>query len=142
LEKEGKDILQKSIQLVEGGEHRQQSVATLSGSESSSGRHHLVHDAVRPFGTTEIIQEVVTGVKKHGAPSLTACVGHHQAIDAQQMLRSLKQLFLVKKFVMAQTPQGFRYGCNQKAFDQATADALSGLTKHRWLSIQNTKSQW
>src|SRR6266566_8006710 len=55
LEKEGKDILQKNIQLVEGGEHRQQSVANaLAAVKAAVDDIILVHDAVRPFVTAEI----------------------------------------------------------------------------------------
>jgi len=69
LEKEGKDILQKNIQLVEGGEHRQQSVANaLAAVKAAVDDIILVHDAVRPFVTAEIIQEVVQGVKSMAPP--------------------------------------------------------------------------
>src|SRR5271169_1443017 len=60
LEKEGKDILQKNAQLVEGGEHRQQSVANaLSAVGAAPDDVILVHDAVRPFVTREIIEQVI-----------------------------------------------------------------------------------
>src|SRR5579864_9467251 len=68
LEKEGGDISGKKVQLVVGGEHRQQSVANaLAAVSASADDIVLVHDAVRPFVTEGIIQEVIEGVKKHGA---------------------------------------------------------------------------
>src|SRR5271169_2114175 len=56
LAKEAKDVLKKKVELVVGGEHRQQSVenalnAILAGPDDIV----LVHDAVRPFVTPEII---------------------------------------------------------------------------------------
>src|SRR5207302_416323 len=60
LEKEGKDILQKKIQLVEGGEHRQQSVANaLAAVSAVADDIVLVHDAVRPFINEAIIKDVI-----------------------------------------------------------------------------------
>src|SRR5580704_19682352 len=52
LEKEAKDILRKKVHLVEGGEHRQHSVANAIASVAASDDDIvLVHDAVRPFVT-------------------------------------------------------------------------------------------
>src|SRR6266700_4004652 len=52
LEKETKDALSESFHLVEGGEHRQQSVANAIASISAADDDIvLVHDAVRPFVT-------------------------------------------------------------------------------------------
>src|SRR5580700_5406878 len=60
LEKEAKDILRKKIRLVEGGEHRQHSVANAIASVAASDDDIvLVHDAVRPFVTEEIIRDVI-----------------------------------------------------------------------------------
>src|SRR6202021_3888540 len=59
LEQEVKDILPKKIHLVEGGEHRQHSVANAMSSISAGDEDIvLVHDAVRPFVTEEIIHDV------------------------------------------------------------------------------------
>jgi len=128
LEKEGKDILQKNIQLVEGGEHRQQSVANaLAAVKAAVDDIILVHDAVRPFVTAEIIQEVVQGVKKHGA-----AIAGLPAVDTIKQVERTADAAIIKatvpreKIVMAQTPQGFRYDVIKKAFDQATADGFIG----------------
>src|SRR6266478_5256046 len=59
LEKQYPEILNKRLQIVEGGEHRQDSVA--------SDDIVLVHDGVRPFVTLEIIAEVIAAARKHGA---------------------------------------------------------------------------
>src|SRR5580692_3426556 len=60
LEKEAKDIVRKKIRLLEGGEHRQHSVANAIASVAASDDDIvLVHDAVRPFVTEEIIRDVI-----------------------------------------------------------------------------------
>jgi len=68
LEKEAKDVLRKKIHLVEGGDHRQHSVANaLSSVSASADDIVLVHDAVRPFVTDEIIHDVIRAAQKFGA---------------------------------------------------------------------------
>ena len=63
-----KDLSRKKIELVEGGEHRQQSVANAIGAVSAGPDDIvLVHDAVRPFVTAEIIHEVIEAARKYGA---------------------------------------------------------------------------
>src|SRR5947209_19689186 len=60
LQKETKDVLRKKVQLVAGGEHRQQSVANALNALSATAEDIvLVHDAVRPLVTAEIIQDVI-----------------------------------------------------------------------------------
>src|SRR5947209_8874406 len=68
LDSEYKDVLKKKIHLVEGGEHRQQSVANaLAAISAASDDIILVHDAVRPFVTRETIEEVIHAAEKYGA---------------------------------------------------------------------------
>ena len=80
LETEARDILQKKIELVEGGEHRQHSVANALGAIAAAPDDViLVHDAVRPFVTPGIIDEVIEGARKHGAaiagmPAIDTCL--------------------------------------------------------------------
>ena len=57
----------KKVELVEGGEHRQQSVANaLNAIKANADDVVLVHDAVRPLVSAEIIEEVLMGVERHG----------------------------------------------------------------------------
>lgn len=128
LEKEFKDILQKEVQLVEGGEHRQESVANaLAAVKANADDLVLVHDAVRPFVTTEIIQEVIRATEKHGA----AIAGLPAVDTVKQVERTAEGAVITstlsrERVVMAQTPQGFRYAILKKAFDEATADGFMG----------------
>jgi 2-C-methyl-D-erythritol 4-phosphate cytidylyltransferase len=128
LEQEGKDILQKNVQLVEGGEHRQQSVANALAVVSASGDDIiLVHDAVRPFVSREIIELVIQAAQKYGA-----AIAAMPAVDTVKQVERTAEGALVRatvpreKVVMAQTPQGFRYDVLKKAFDEAAADGFTG----------------
>lgn len=128
LEKDGKDILEKKVQLVEGGEHRQQSVANaLAAVHAESDDVILVHDAVRPFVTREIIQQVIAAARKHGA----AIAGMPAVDTVKQVERTAEGAVITatlprERVVMAQTPQGFRYGLLKQVFDEARADGFMG----------------
>jgi 2-C-methyl-D-erythritol 4-phosphate cytidylyltransferase len=128
LESEAKDILKKKVELVVGGEHRQQSVENALNAVTAAGDDIvLVHDAVRPFVTGEIIQEVIEAAKKYGA-----AIAGLPAVDTVKQVERTAEGALIKAtipragIVMAQTPQGFRYGVIKKAFDEASADGFLG----------------
>src|SRR5260370_16763807 len=58
----------EKVQVVQGGDHRQQSVANaLASLKAAPDDIVLVHDAVRPFVDDEIIANVIREVEKHGA---------------------------------------------------------------------------
>ncbi|HTA22027.1 MAG TPA: 2-C-methyl-D-erythritol 4-phosphate cytidylyltransferase [Terriglobales bacterium] len=128
LDKEGKDILKKKVHLVEGGEHRQQSVAhAIAAISAASDDIVLVHDAVRPFVTTEIIHDVIKAARKYGA----AIAGVPAVDTIKEVQRTAEGAVITatiprERVVMAQTPQGFRYDVLKKAFDEAIADGFLG----------------
>jgi 2-C-methyl-D-erythritol 4-phosphate cytidylyltransferase len=128
LQSEAKDILKKKVELVVGGEHRQQSVENaLNAVAASPNDIVLVHDAVRPFVTREIIEEVIDAAEKYGA-----AIAGLPAIDTVKQVERTAEGALIKGtipragIVMAQTPQGFRYGVIKRAFDEASADGFLG----------------
>lgn len=128
LAKEAKDVLKKKVELVAGGEHRQESVAhALNAVSASADDVVLVHDAVRPLVTAEIIRDVVEAAKKYGA-----AIAGLPAIDTVKQVERTAEGAIIKAtipragVVLAQTPQGFRYGLIKKAFDEATADGFIG----------------
>ena len=128
LEKEAKDVLKKKVELVVGGETRQESVErALSWEPAADDDVVLVHDAVRPLVTAEIIQEVIAAAQKYGA-----AIAALPAVDTVKQVERTAEGALVKAtipragVVLAQTPQGFRYGVLRKAFDEAGADGFAG----------------
>jgi len=128
LENEGKDLRSKKIQVVEGGEHRQHSVANaIVAITALPDDIVLVHDAVRPFVTEEIIRDVIRAAQKYGA----AIAGVPAVDTVKQVERTAEGALITatvprERVVMAQTPQGFRYEVIKKAFDEATADGFLG----------------
>ena len=128
LESEARDVLKKKVQFVLGGEHRQQSVEqALNAITAAADDIVLVHDAVRPFVTAEIVQEVIEAAKKYGA-----AIAGLPAVDTVKQVERTAEGALIKAtipragIVLAQTPQGFRYSVIKKAFDEAAADGFLG----------------
>jgi len=128
LEKQFPEILNKRLQFVEGGEHRQNSVANaLAVVAADPDDLVLVHDAVRPLVTPQIIAEVIEAARKQGA-----AIAGLPAVDTVKQVDRTADGAVIKatipraSIVMAQTPQGFRYDLLKKAFDDAGADGFLG----------------
>src|SRR5579863_8989734 len=126
--KKEKDLTRKKIELVTGGEHRQQSVEhALNAITAAPDDIVLVHDAVRPLVTAEIIREVIEAAGKYGA-----AIAGLPAVDTVKQVERTSEGAIIKAtipragVVLAQTPQGFRYDVIKKAFDEATADGFTG----------------
>lgn len=116
------------VQLVEGGENRQQSVANaLAQVKAAADDIVLVHDAVRPFLDNNVISSVISAAKKHGA-----VIAGIPAVDTvKQVERTAAGAIITstiprERIVLAQTPQGFHYSIIKKAFDEAAADNFTG----------------
>ena len=128
LENEAGNLSNKKVELVEGGEHRQQSVAhAIAAVSAAPDDIVLVHDAVRPFVTEEIIHDVIKAVRKFGA-----AIAGMPAMDTVKQVERISEGAVItatiprERVVMAQTPQGFRYSVLKKAFDEATTDGFLG----------------
>jgi 2-C-methyl-D-erythritol 4-phosphate cytidylyltransferase len=123
-----KDRLGAKVGLVEGGEHRQESVANaLASLKAAEDDIVLVHDAVRPFVDDEVIANVIRGVEKHGA----AIAGLPAVDTIKQVNRTAEDAIITstiprERVVQAQTPQGFRYQLIRRAFESAAADGFVG----------------
>lgn len=113
----------KPVSVVEGGERRQDSVA--------SGLQHLqpgttlvaVHDGVRPFVTLEEIANVVRQAEHAGAAILAVPI-----VDTvKQAERDFVESTLTREhLVLAQTPQVFRTELLKEAFESARKDEYYG----------------
>jgi len=128
LSRDARDVLRKKVELVAGGEHRQQSVGNaLNAITSAADDIVLVHDAVRPLVTAEIIHEVIEAAKKYGA-----AIAGLPAVDTVKQVERTAEGAIIRGtipragVVLAQTPQGFRYSVIKKAFDEAAADGFAG----------------
>jgi len=128
LAHEVKRGLKKSVTMVVGGEHRQQSVQhALNAISAAPDDIVLVHDAVRPLVSAEIIRDVIEAAKKYGA-----AIAGLPAVDTVKQVERTSEGAIIKStipragVVLAQTPQGFRYSVIKKAFDEAAADGFTG----------------
>jgi 2-C-methyl-D-erythritol 4-phosphate cytidylyltransferase len=118
----------RRVQVVEGGDNRQQSVANaLAAIDAKPDDIVLVHDAVRPLIDAATIDRTIDAVVENGA----AIVGMPAVDTIKQVERTAHGALITSTIpreyvVLAQTPQGFRYGLLQSAFAEATADGFVG----------------
>jgi 2-C-methyl-D-erythritol 4-phosphate cytidylyltransferase len=123
-----KEKLRARVEMVEGGEHRQESVANaISSLKAAPDDIVLVHDAVRPFVDDEIIANVIHEVEKHGA----AIAGLPAVDTIKQVERAAEGAIITstiprERVVQAQTPQGFRFALIKRGFDSAQEDGFTG----------------
>ncbi len=116
------------VHVVEGGDNRQESVAhALAALSAAPDDIVLVHDAVRPLIDAATIERTIEAVEQHGA----AIVGLPAVDTIKQVERTAHGALITatipREFIVqAQTPQGFRYGLLQKAFEEATNDGFVG----------------
>lgn len=116
------------VHVVEGGDNRQESVVhALAAVPAQAEDVVLVHDAVRPLIDTATIDRTIDAVVEHGA----AIVGLPAVDTIKQVERTAHGALITatipREFiVLAQTPQGFRYGLLKQAMAEATADGFVG----------------
>jgi 2-C-methyl-D-erythritol 4-phosphate cytidylyltransferase len=116
------------VQVVEGGDNRQESVShALAALPANPDDIVLVHDAVRPLIDVATIDRTIDAVIEFGA----AIVGLPAVDTIKQVERTAHGALVTSTIpreyvVLAQTPQGFRYGLLKKAFAEATADEFVG----------------
>jgi 2-C-methyl-D-erythritol 4-phosphate cytidylyltransferase len=116
--------------VVHGGDTRQQSVANALAQVDPNTEIVLVHDAVRPFVTTEQINRVIAEARTRGAAIL--------GIPAIDTVKEVKRTSLPEdmalitatipreRVVLAQTPQAFHYSLLRDAFKKAQQDGIVG----------------
>jgi 2-C-methyl-D-erythritol 4-phosphate cytidylyltransferase len=113
----------RSVQLVVGGATRQETVGRALAEAPPGTEIVVVHDAVRPFIDSAMIQRVVEAARKDGAAILgIPSVDTVKQVERQLILGTIPR----ERIVLAQTPQAFRYAIIREAFDRATADGFNG----------------
>lgn len=116
------------VRVVEGGDSRQESVShALAALPAQDDDIVLVHDAVRPLIDTATIERTIDAVAEHGA----AIVGLPAVDTIKQVERTAHGALITSTIpreyvVLAQTPQGFRFGLLKRAFGEAIADGFVG----------------
>ncbi len=112
----------KPVKLVEGGRNRQDSVRNCLAQVPEDTDLVAVHDAVRPFVTVDLIEQVIDQAAERGAVILAI-----PAVDTiKQVDRTVIRSTLPReRIVLAQTPQVFRFALLKKAFEQAERDGFT-----------------
>jgi 2-C-methyl-D-erythritol 4-phosphate cytidylyltransferase len=114
----------KVQQVVAGGEERQDSVRVGLAAVGADAEIVLVHDAVRPFLTTEMIRRVVEAAGRHGAAIV--------AIPMRDTVKRVGGDGLIQETVdraplwLAQTPQAARRAVLKDAYRRAQQDGFRG----------------
>lgn len=113
----------KPVELVVGGEHRQESVRNGLAQVSSGMELVAVHDAVRPFVSVELIGKVIGAAAETGA----AILGIPPVDTIKQVHRTIIRSTLPRDhIVLAQTPQVFRVELLRRAYEQVEQDGFVG----------------
>lgn len=116
------------VRVVEGGDHRQESVANaLKAISCDDDDIVLVHDAVRPLIDAATIARTIQAVEKHnaaivGLPAVDTIKQVERTADGAIITSTIPREYIVR----AQTPQGFRCGLLKRAFAEAGADGFVG----------------
>ena len=117
------------VQVVTGGDSRQDSVANALAALPSTNEEDivLVHDAVRPLIDSATIERTIEAIGRHGA----AIVGMPAVDTIKQVERTADGALITatiprELIVHAQTPQGALVPLMRRAFAEAIADEFVG----------------
>lgn len=109
----------KPVRIVAGGASRQQTVRNALAEAPPETEIVVVHDAVRPFVSLDLIEGVVEAARRGGAAILgIPSVDTVKQVERQIILGTLPR----ERIVLAQTPQAFRLSLLREAFARAEAD--------------------
>jgi len=120
--------LSERVRVVEGGDNRQESVSNaLAALAAEDDDIVLVHDAVRPLIDAATIDRTIDAVIEFGAaivglPAVDTIKHVERTAHGALITATIPREFVV----LAQTPQGFRYGLLKRAFGEAMADGFVG----------------
>lgn len=121
--------LAEQVQVVTGGDSRQDSVANALAALPSQDDSDivLVHDAVRPLIDAGTIERTIDAIERHGA----AIVGMPAVDTIKQVERTADGALITatiprELIVHAQTPQGALVSLMRRAFAEAERDEFMG----------------
>lgn len=126
----------KFVNVVEGGMTRMQSsFLGLRSINANDTDIVLIHDAVRPLVTTEIINSCYEKLKLVNAVAVAIPVT--DTIYKASSNNIIEDVVGRKYLIKAQTPQGFRYGLIKKAYEIAMSEKEPLFTDDVSLILNN-----
>ena len=120
--------LAERVEIVEGGDHRQDSVGSaIRALVAAPDDVVLVHDAVRPLIDAATIDRTIDAIERFGAaivalPAIDTIKQVNRTADGAIITATIPR----ERIVQAQTPQGARYADLRRAFDDAGTDSFLG----------------
>lgn len=122
--KESYQQVAKVIAVVDGGAERQDSVRNALAVVPQEAEIILVHDAVRPFVSQDLLDRCEELAREHGAVVPVVPVRD----TVKQWNRAEKTLCTRDRseLMLAQTPQGFRAGILRDAYGRAREEGREG----------------
>ena len=111
------------IEIVSGGAERQESVFRGLERASEDARLVVIHDAVRPFVSSDLLRRTV-----EAAWSFRAAVAAVPAVETVKVVESgfVRETPSRDRLWIAQTPQAFHGDLIQEAYRRAAADGFRG----------------
>lgn len=136
---------EKVSHIVAGGKRRQDSVWKGLNSFDQKPDIVLVHDAVRPLVTPQVVQEVLREARKHRA----AVVGVHvnDTIKVERKMGFYAETLDRSMLWAVQTPQGFTFDLLVKAHKAAQISGFGGtdeasLVERLNVPVRRVEGDW
>jgi 2-C-methyl-D-erythritol 4-phosphate cytidylyltransferase len=118
-----REQFRKPVQLISGGATRHETVEHALEAAPPGTDLVVVHDAVRPFVSLDLISAVVEAAGRDGAAILgVPSIDTVKQVERQMILGTIPR----ERIVLAQTPQAFRYELLREAFARATIEGFFG----------------
>ncbi|MGW8285409.1 MAG: 2-C-methyl-D-erythritol 4-phosphate cytidylyltransferase [Candidatus Deferrimicrobiaceae bacterium] len=122
--KESYQQVAKVIAVVDGGAERQDSVRNALMVVPEEAEIILVHDAVRPFVSQDLLDRCVELAQEHGA--VVPVVPVRDTVKQWNRVEKTLSTRDRSELMLAQTPQGFRAGILRDAYGRAGEEGRKG----------------
>lgn len=131
------DRFPKLRHIVEGGHHRQDSVAAGLAKVSREADYVAVHDAARPLVTPALIEEVANAARTHGAAAAAAPVTDtlKRATPEREVCASVDR----ENLYAMETPQIFKRSLLEHAYARVAEDRIRVTDEVSALEHSNMK---
>jgi len=116
--------LAKVVQIISGGQERQDSVYQGIQSLSSQAEIVVIHDGARPFLTSQMLGDSIQGAKETGGAIMAVPVKDTIKVVSREKI--VENTLLRETLWAVQTPQAFSYPLLKEAHESAQRDNFLG----------------